>query len=129
MLIGAFDQASLKELLQTKLVKVIVHDCDEYVKNNDATFGVGQATFTFKDFLRPFTRDLTLRSDVFPMKRQTVDDSKILDLNATARKNDKNVELSSPYLINMTYCIVQASLAYPIGPFDENFELHKLSRA
>ena len=120
MLIGAFDQASLKELLQTKLVKVIVHDCDEYVKNNDATFGVGQATFT---------RDLTLRSDVFPMKRQTVDDSKILDLNATARKNDKNVELSSPYLINMTYCIIQASLAYPIGPFDENFELHKLSRA
>ena len=53
-----------------------MHDCDEFVNaDSDATFSVGQAKFTFKDFLRPFCRELKLRSDVFPMKRVEPDNS------------------------------------------------------
>ena len=59
-------------MLTTKLIKVELHDCDEYVApedEKDSKFSVGCATFTIKDFLRPYCRDLKLRSDIFPMKR------------------------------------------------------------
>jgi len=62
-----------KELLTTQLVKVDLHDSDEYVApedEKDAKFSYGQARFTLKDFLRPHCRELKLRSDVFPVKRQ-----------------------------------------------------------
>lgn len=120
-LVGTHDPVQFKEMLATKLVKVYLHDCDEYVAaDSEATFSVGQAQFTFKDFLRPYCRELKLRSDVFPMKRVEIDNTQNLDLNTTARKNEKTVEKFSPYLINATYCVLQANLAYPIGSF--NFE-------
>jgi hypothetical protein len=67
-----------------------LHDCEEYVSSDsDVTFPVGQAQFTFKDLLRPFCRELKLRSDIFPMKKSLVDNTNNLDLNTTARRNDK----------------------------------------
>ena len=85
-----------------------MHDNDEYVneKDSDATFSVGQAVFTLKDFLRPFTNELKLRSDVFPKKRDVVDQTMNLDLNRTARRNEKAMEKFSPYLINSTYAVI-----------------------
>ena len=107
-------------MLATKLVRVRLHDCDEYVtEDSDAVFSVGQSTFTFKDFLRPYCHELKLRSDVFPMKRPEVDNTQNLDLNTTARKNEKTIEKFSPYLVNATYCVLQANLSYPIGSFNE----------
>jgi len=120
--VGKHDAVSFKEMLATKLVRVFLHDCDEYT-NEPAKFSVGQATFTFKDFLRPFCHELKLRSDVFPMKREEIDNTKNLDLNTTARKNEKTVEKFSPYLINATYCVIQANLAYPVGSFNLEREL------
>jgi hypothetical protein len=86
---------------------------------------VGQAQLTFKDFLRPFCRELKLRSDVFPMKKGILDNTNQLDLNTTARKNDKNLDKSSPYLNNMTYFVIKANLAFPIGSFDEKRDLNE----
>ena len=103
-------------------MRVILHDNDEYAKvgdDEDQTFSVGVAKFTLKDFLRPFTSELKLRSDVFPLKRATVDQTENLDLNKTAKKNEKAVERFSPYLVNSTYAVIQANLAYPIGKFNE----------
>ncbi len=68
----------LKELLATHVVKVDLHDCDEYVPpedEKDAKFSIGQAKFTFKDFLRPNCKELKLRSDVFPVKRELQDNT------------------------------------------------------
>lgn len=120
LLIGQLEPFQLKEYLTTRLVRVILHDNDEYTSETDADqhFSVGQASFTFKDFLRPFTKELKLRSDVFPLKRTTVDQTENLDLNKTAKKNEKAVEKFSPYLINSTYAVIQANLSYPIGSFD-----------
>ena len=84
---------------------------------------MGQATISLKDFLRPFTSELKLRSDVFPLKRAAVDQTENLDLNKTARKNERAVERFSPYLVHATYAVVQAELSYPIGSFDEAAEL------
>ena len=123
-LVGQHDPVLFKEMLATRLVRVYLHDCDEYVaEESDAIFSVGQASFTFKDFLRPFCHELKLRSDVFPMKRPEVDNTQNLDLNTTARKNEKTIEKFSPYLMNATYCVMQANLSYPIGTFDEKKEL------
>ena len=123
-LVGRHDPVQFKEMLATKLVRVYLHDCDEYVtEDSDAVFSVGQASFTFKDFLRPFCHELKLRSDVFPMKRPEVDNTQNLDLNTTARKNEKTIEKFSPYLINATYCVLQANLSFPIGSFNEEKEL------
>lgn len=106
-LLGSSDTASLKEQLATKLVNVYLHDCDEFVSaDSDATFSVGLAQFNFRDFLRPFCRELKLRSDVFPMKKVEPDNSTNLNLNTTARKNEKTVEKCSPYLSNMTYFVL-----------------------
>lgn len=122
ILVGLIEPVQLKELLSTQLLRVILHDNDEYAKvgdDEDQTFSVGVAKFTLKDFLRPFTSELKLRSDVFPLKRATVDQTENLDLNKTAKKNEKAVERFSPYLVNSTYAVIQANLAYPIGKFNE----------
>ncbi len=57
------------------------------------------------------------------MKKSLVDNTLNLDLNTTARKNEKTVDTCSPYLSKMTYAVLQANLAYPIGVFDEQQEL------
>lgn len=129
-LVGLLDPVTLKEMLQTKLVRVYLHDCDEYVsEDSDQVFSFGQATFTFKDFLRPNCRELKLRSDIFPMKRPEVDHTQNLDLNTTARKNEKTIEKASPYLMNATYAVIQANLSHPIGSFNEAQELANLQSA
>lgn len=123
-LVGLHDPVQFKELLATSLVRVILRDCDEYVaEDSDANFSVGVASFTLRDFLRPFCRELKLRSDVFPKKKAEVDNTQNLDLNTTARKNEKTIEKFSPYLINATYAVVQANLSYPIGTFNLEQEL------
>ena len=98
-------------------------------ENTDATFSVGQASFTLKDFLRPFTKELKLRSDVFPVKRAYVDQTTNLDLNKTAKKSEKANEKFSPYLINSTYAVIKCDLSYPIGVFNEAYEMQELERA
>lgn len=73
-LVGQHDPVHFKELLATTPVRVILHDCDEYVSEDaDHNFSVGVASFTLRDFLRPFCRELKLRSDVFPKKRLEAD--------------------------------------------------------
>ena len=127
-LVGKHDAVSFKEMLATKLVRVFLHDCDEYTtEDSQAKFSLGQASFTFKDLLRPFCHELKLRSDVFPLKREEIDNTKNLDLNTTARKNEKTVEKFSPYLINSTYCVLQANLSYPIGSFNIEKEMALLA--
>ena len=131
-LLGLHDPVLLKELLATRVVQVDLHDCDEYVPQEDekdAKFSIGQAKFTFKDFLRPNCRDLKLRSDIFPVKRELQDNTQNLDLNTTAKKGERGVEKFSPYLINATYAVLTADLAYPIGSFNEEAELKKLKPA
>ena len=62
--------------MATTLVKVVLHDCDEYVSDDtEHNFSTGIASFTLKDFLRPFCRELKLRSDVFPKKKVEVDNT------------------------------------------------------
>lgn len=80
-----------------------------------AKFSAGRAKFTLRDFLRPNCLELKLRSDIFPLKRDEVDNTKNLDLNTTAKKNEKTVEKASPYLINATYATIIANLTRPIG--------------
>lgn len=117
----------LKELLATQIVSVELHDCDEYIENEEdakvAKFSAGRAKFTFRDFLRKNVLELKLRSDIFPLKRDEVDNTNNLDLNTTARKGEKTVEKASPYLINNTFSVIIANLARPIGPFDFDHEL------
>ena len=73
------DHVLLKEMLATTIVSVELHDCDEYVKNKEdeeiAIFSAGRAKFTFRDFLRKNCLQLKLRSDVFPLKRDEVDNT------------------------------------------------------
>lgn len=63
------------------------------------------------------------------MKRPEVDNTQNLDLNTTARKNEKTIDKFSPYLINATYCVLQANLSYPIGSFNEEKDLAALKGA
>ena len=69
----------LKERLATQIVGVELHDCDEYMESKEdeaiAKFSTGRAKFTLRDFLRPNCLELKLRSDVFPLKRDEVDNS------------------------------------------------------
>ena len=118
-LVGRHDHVLFKELLATTLVRVVLHDCDEYTAEDDQqNFSCGIASFTFKDFLRPFCRELKLRSDIFPKKRIDIDNTQNLDLNTTAKKNERMIEKFSPYLMNSTYVVLQANLSYPIGVFN-----------
>lgn len=60
-LVGKHDPVMLKEMLATRLVRVYLHDCDEYVEEGlEVNFSRGQAQFTFKDFLRHYCRELKL---------------------------------------------------------------------
>lgn len=121
------DHVLLREMLATNICNVELHDCDEYIKNEEdakvAIFSAGKAKFTFRDFLRKNCLELKLRSDVFPLKRDEVDNTKNLDLNTTARKGEKTVEKANPYLNNATFSVIIANLARPIGPFDHEQEL------
>jgi len=42
------------------------------------------------------------------MKKGIVDNTTQLDLNTTARKNDKTLDKSSPYMTFMTYFVINA---------------------
>lgn len=120
----------LKEHLATKIVSVELHDSDEYIANAEdaavAKFSCGRAKFTFRDFLRANCYELKLRADVFPLKRDEVDNTQNLDLNTTAKKGEKTVEKGSPYLNSATFSVIMANLARPIGEFNEKKELKKL---
>lgn len=61
------------------------------------------------------------------MKREEIDNTQNLDLNTTAKKNEKTVEKFSPYLNNSTYCVLQANLSFPIGSFNLERELALLA--
>lgn len=52
-----------------------------------------------------------------------------LDLNATARKSERTIEKSSPYLVNATYFIISVDIAVPIGSFNEKNELKAIQKA
>jgi hypothetical protein len=131
-LLGHLDHVSLKEMLATKIVGVELHDCDEYMDDPKdaevAKFSAGRAKFTFRDFLRKNCLELKLRSDVFPLKRDEVDNTNNLDLNTTARKSETAVERGSPYLIHATSSIIIANLARPIGFFNTELELLEFKR-
>ena len=131
-LLGHLDHVSLKEMLATKIVGVELHDCDEYIDDPKdaevAKFSAGRAKFTFRDFLRKNCLELKLRSDVFPLKRDEVDNTNNLDLNTTARKSENTVERGSPYLIHATSSIIIANLARPIGFFNTELELLEFKR-
>jgi hypothetical protein len=126
-LLGDMDHILLREMLATSNVSVELHDCDEYIKNKEdaeaAIFSAGKAKFTFRDFLRKNVLELKLRSDVFPLKRDEVDNTQNLDLNTTARKGERGVDTGSPYLNASTFSVIIANLARPIGPFDHDKEL------
>ena len=76
-LIGRHDHVAFKELLATTLVKVVLHDCDEYISDGaeQNCFSSGIASFTLKDLLRPSCRELRLRSDIFPKKKPELDNT------------------------------------------------------
>ena len=73
--------------------------------------------------MRPLCRELKLRSDVFPMKKELIDTTTQLDLNKTARNNEKTQDTFCPYMNHMTYAVVSANLAYPVGVFNKEREL------
>ncbi len=129
-LIGLQDPVQFKEFLATRYLTFELHDNDEEIDaEEDAVFSYGVARFTLRDFLRPLTRDVKLRSDVFPLKREQLDRTNNLDLNTTARKAERTVEHFSPYLVNATYAVITADLAFPIGTFNEKDELKKIEDA
>jgi len=66
---------------------------------------------------------MKLRSDVFPMKKAEIDNRMNLNLNSTAKKSDKSIDTTSPYLMNATYFVIQTNLAHPIGSFNEQQEM------
>ena len=68
---------------------------------------------------------MKLRSDVFPAKKEIIDTTNNLDLNTTARRNDKTLDKFCPYMMNSTYCVLEAKLANPIGSFKEEHETQK----
>ena len=116
------DPVALKELLATKTVKCYLHDNDEYRidETEVVVFAVGLAQFTLRDFLKPNVKELKLRSEVFPCKRIGEDNTNELDLNTTARKQERPSDKLNPYLMNNTYCALECYLAHPIRRFNED---------
>lgn len=129
-LLGEADQVVLKELLETQTVKIELHDSEEEVKVVDPDqpkFPFGLAKISLKDILNPYSLQLRLRADVFPLKRDINYDNFNLDLNQTARKAEMDtLQKFCPYLNNGTYFILSAELARPIGIFDESAEIEKI---
>ena len=66
-------------MLVTQIASVELHDNDEFLENKDDTkvakFSIGRAKFTLRDFLRPNCQELKLRSDIFPLKKDEVDNT------------------------------------------------------
>lgn len=84
-LIGRHDFVQIRELLATRVLKIYLHDCEQYSDDLDAVFSKGIAKFTLRDFLWYYCRELKLRSEVLPTKRLDADNTNI-DLNTTAKK-------------------------------------------
>lgn len=49
-----------------------------------------------------------------------------MNLNTTARQEERAIEKSSPYLINGTFYVISVDLAYNIGEFNEKKEIEEL---
>lgn len=56
------------------------------------------------------------------MKKEIIDTTNNLELNTTARRNDKTLDKFSPYMTHMTYAVIEAKLAFPIGSFVDKIE-------
>ena len=119
------DPVALKERLATKTVKCYLHDNDEYRidENEVLNYAIGLAQFTLRDFMLPNCKELKLRSEVFPCKRIGEDNTNELDINATARKQERPSDKLNPYLMNNTYCAIECYLAHPIRRFRPEQEL------
>ena len=106
------DHISLREKFATKVIHVYLHDNDEECEDDpEREYTKGVAKFTLRDFLRPFCKEIKLRSDVFPCKRVN-EDNTTLDLNTSARKQERSPDKLNPYLMNATYCVITATLAH-----------------
>ena len=129
-LVGQKDPHEFSEQLASKTLDVELHDWDEEVKDTteNPKFSFGLAKFHLKDLLNPHCWNMKLRSDVFPVKRALMNNENNLDLNTTARKEERAIEKSSPYLINGTFYVISVDLAYNIGEFDEAKELEELRK-
>lgn len=129
-LVGQKDPAEFREQLWSKTLDLELHDWDEEVKDSNEApkFSYGLAKFHLKDLLNPHWSNMKLRSDVFPVKRALMNNENNLDLNTTARKEERAIEKSSPYLTNGTFYILSVDLAYNIGEFDEAKEIEELKR-
>ena len=57
------------------------------------------------------------------MKRVEVDNTHNLDLNTTARKNERTTERFSPYLNLATFAVMISNLSFPIGSFNHEREM------
>lgn len=66
--------------------------------------------------MRPFCREVKLRADVHPTKKEMIDNTNNLDLNNTAKKADKCFDKFSPYMQHMTYFVMNVQLAASIQP-------------
>lgn len=126
-LVGQKDPVMFAEQLASRTLNLELHDCDEEVKDDTTPkFSYGLAKFHLKDLLNPHCFNMKLRSDVFPVKRAVLNNEDNLNLNTTAKKEERAIEKSSPYLINGTFYVISVDLAYNIGEFDEKEELAKL---
>lgn len=127
-LVGQKDPTEFSEQLASKTMNLELHDCDEEMKDKDdpPKFSFGLAKFHLKDLLNRHCCNMKLRSDVFPVKRALVNNEDNLNLNTTARKEERAIEKSSPYLINGTFFVISVDLAYNLGEFNEEEELAKL---
>jgi hypothetical protein len=65
---------------------------------------------------------------VLPTKRVDIDDPQNLDLNTTAKKGERGQDKLNPYLMNNTYCVINANLAYPIESFNIEKELTEANK-
>ena len=124
------DPAEFREQLSSRTLDLELHDWDEEVKDptEKPKFSYGLAKFHLKDLLNPHCKNMKLRSDVFPVKRALLNNENNLDLNTTARKEERAIEKSSPYLTNGTFYIISVDLAYNIGEFDEAKEIEALKQ-
>lgn len=130
ILVGEKDPVEFKEQLASRTLDLELHDCEEEIKEGEqeAKFSYGLAKFHLKDFLNQYWNELKLRSDVFPVKRALVNNEGNLNLNTTARQEERAIEKSSPYLINGTFYVISVELAYNIGEFDEEKEIKNMNK-
>lgn len=129
-LVGQKDPAEFAEQLSSKTLDLELHDCDEEIKEEDKddppNFSYGLAKFHLNDLLNSYCFNMKLRSDVFPVKRELANNENNLNLNTTARKEERAIERFSPYLVFGTFYVISVDIAYNIGEFNEQEELKKL---